>query len=93
MKSNQISSPPIEYIHRHRLMKQVVNCLLDRNTGPKDTDDVTPFANDFTCITSRHSVKAGNGKAVNPFRWIEGLYSKERQDFYATNLIWQQDQY
>ncbi len=27
--------------------------------------------------------------AVNPFRWIEGLYSKERQDFYATNIIWQ----
>lgn len=27
--------------------------------------------------------------AVNPFRWIQGLYSKERQDFYATNFIWQ----
>ncbi|EJK48758.1 hypothetical protein THAOC_32416, partial [Thalassiosira oceanica] len=25
---------PTEYIHRHRLMKQVVNCLLDRAGGP-----------------------------------------------------------
>ncbi len=24
-----------------------------------------------------------------PFRWVEGLYLKERQDFYATNIIWQ----
>ncbi|KAL9191102.1 hypothetical protein ACHAXT_000808 [Thalassiosira profunda] len=27
--------------------------------------------------------------AVNPFRWIKGLYSEEKQDFYAKNLIWQ----
>jgi hypothetical protein len=31
---------PTEYIHRHRLMKQVVNCLLDQNgAGPRDTDE------------------------------------------------------
>jgi hypothetical protein len=31
---------PQEYIHRHRLMKQVVNCLLDKNgVGPRDVDD------------------------------------------------------
>ncbi|KAL7529623.1 hypothetical protein ACHAXR_003060, partial [Thalassiosira sp. AJA248-18] len=27
--------------------------------------------------------------AVNPFRWIDGLYSEDKQDFYAKNLIWQ----
>mmetsp|Transcript_24599 Transcript_24599/g.53004 ORF Transcript_24599/g.53004 Transcript_24599/m.53004 type:complete len:1710 (-) Transcript_24599:57-5186(-) len=27
--------------------------------------------------------------AVNPFQWINGLYSDEKQDFYAKNLIWQ----
>lgn len=26
--------------------------------------------------------------AVNPFRWIDGLYAREKQDFYAANLIW-----
>jgi hypothetical protein len=31
---------PPEYIHRHRLMKQVVNCLLDKNgAGPRDVDE------------------------------------------------------
>ena len=52
---------PTEYIHRHRLMKQVVNCLLDR-AGPRDTDDDSPFANALTCITSLNSDKVGNGK-------------------------------
>eukprot|EP00578_Thalassiosira_sp_NH16_P027413 CAMPEP_0181092850 /NCGR_PEP_ID=MMETSP1071-20121207/9132_1 /TAXON_ID=35127 /ORGANISM="Thalassiosira sp., Strain NH16" /LENGTH=1679 /DNA_ID=CAMNT_0023175045 /DNA_START=150 /DNA_END=5185 /DNA_ORIENTATION=+ len=27
--------------------------------------------------------------AVNPFQWINGLYSQEKQEFYAKNLIWQ----
>lgn len=27
--------------------------------------------------------------AVNPFEWIDGLYSPEKQEFYARNLIWQ----
>ena len=27
--------------------------------------------------------------AVNPFEWIKGLYSEDKQDFYAKNLIWQ----
>ena len=31
---------PSEYIHRHRLMKQVINSLLDQpGAGPRDTDD------------------------------------------------------
>ena len=32
---------PTEYIHCHQLMKQVINCLLDRpGAGPRDTDEV-----------------------------------------------------
>ena len=27
--------------------------------------------------------------AVNPFQWINGLYSEEKRAFYAKNLIWQ----
>mmetsp|Transcript_30439 Transcript_30439/g.61074 ORF Transcript_30439/g.61074 Transcript_30439/m.61074 type:complete len:1725 (+) Transcript_30439:85-5259(+) len=27
--------------------------------------------------------------AVNPFQWINGLYSEEKRSFYAKNLIWQ----
>lgn len=26
--------------------------------------------------------------AVNPFQWIDGLYSEEKRSFYAKNLIW-----
>ena len=34
---------PPEYIHRHRLMKQVVNSLLERSGGgPVDTDEEVP---------------------------------------------------
>jgi hypothetical protein len=36
---------PTEYIHRHRLMKQVVSCLIDQSgTGPVDTDNNTPVS-------------------------------------------------
>ena len=42
---------PIEYIHRHRLIKQVVDCPLDRAMGPRDTDEELPFSNTITCIT------------------------------------------
>ena len=27
--------------------------------------------------------------AVNPFRWIDGLYAEDKQEFYAKNIIWQ----
>lgn len=36
---------PPEYIHRHRLMKQVVNSLLEKGTaGPVDTDEDVPVS-------------------------------------------------
>lgn len=67
-------------------MKQVVNCLLDRNTGPKDTDDVTPFANDFTCITSRHSDKAGNGKTTTLA--VAAIQTVESREFFTDEIVW-----
>ena len=76
---------PIEYIHRHRLMKQVVNCLLDRATGPRDTDDETPFANTITCITSRHSDKAGNGKTTLA---VAAIQTVEVREFFSDGIAW-----
>ncbi|KAL3807712.1 hypothetical protein ACHAXA_005725 [Cyclostephanos tholiformis] len=77
---------PIEYIHRHRLMKQVVNCLLDRATGPRDTDDVDkPFANNITCITSRHSDKAGNGKTTLA---VAAIQTVEVREFFSDGIAW-----
>ena len=32
---------PIEYIHRHRLMKQVVNCLLDKSKTTNNNNSGT----------------------------------------------------
>jgi len=76
---------PIEYIHRHRLMKQVVNCLLDRATGPRDTDDESPFANTITCITSRHSDKAGNGKTTLA---VAAIQTVEVREFFSDGIAW-----
>jgi tetratricopeptide (TPR) repeat protein len=75
---------PIEYIHRHRLMKQVVNCLLDR-AGPHDTDDESPFANTITCITSRHSDKAGNGKTTLA---VAAIQTVEVREFFSDGIAW-----
>lgn len=75
---------PIEYIHRHRLMKQVVNCLLDR-AGPRDTDDDSPFANTITCITSRHSDKAGNGKTTLA---VAAIQTVEVREFFSDGIAW-----
>ena len=76
---------PIEYIHRHRLMKQVVNCLLDRAGGPRDTDDDAPFANAITCITSRHSDKAGNGKTTLA---VAAIQTVEVREFFSDGIAW-----
>ena len=39
---------PTEYIHRHRLMKQVVTCLLEQSgSGPIDTDNDTPVSAEY----------------------------------------------
>ena len=75
---------PIEYIHRHRLMKQVVNCLLDR-AGPRDVDDDSPFANTITCITSRHSDKAGNGKTTLA---VAAIQTVEVREFFSDGIAW-----
>mmetsp|Transcript_29395 Transcript_29395/g.85500 ORF Transcript_29395/g.85500 Transcript_29395/m.85500 type:complete len:1799 (-) Transcript_29395:77-5473(-) len=77
---------PIEYIHRHRLMKQVVNCLLDRGTGPRDTDDVEDLAEPIiTTITSRHSDKAGNGKTTLAVAAIQTVEVRER---FSDGIAW-----
>lgn len=70
---------PTEYIHRHRLMKTVVNCLLDRGAGPRDTDDVDNLTEPIiTTITSRHSDKAGNGKTTLAAATIQTVEVRER---------------
>ena len=77
---------PIEYIHRHRLMKQVVNCLLDRGTGPRDTDDIEDIPEPIiTTITSRHSDKAGNGKTTLAVAAIQTVEVRER---FSDGIAW-----
>ena len=76
---------PTEFIHRHRLMKQVVNCLLDLTTGPRDTDDDSPFANSITCITSRHSNKAGNSKTTLA---VVAMQTVEVREFFSDGIAW-----
>jgi hypothetical protein len=66
-------------------MKQVVNCLLDRNTGPRETDNNTPFANAITCITSRHSDKAGNGKTILA---VAAIQTVEVREFFSDGIAW-----
>ena len=77
---------PIEYIHRHLLMKQVVNCLLDRGTGPRDTDDIEDIPEPIiTTITSRHSDKAGNGKTTLAVAAIQTVEVRER---FSDGIAW-----
>ena len=88
---------PTEYIHRHRLMKQVVNCLLDRAGSPRDNvvgggnnggeggDGAPPFANTITCITSRHSDKAGNGKTTLA---VAAIQTVEVREFFSDGIAW-----
>jgi len=67
---------PVEYIHRHRLMKQVVNSLL--NTGSREGDNepgATPHI--VTSITSRHADKAGNGKTTLAVAAIQTVEIRE----------------
>ena len=84
---------PTEYIHRHRLMKQVVNCLLDRAGSPRDSvgggggedGNNAPFANTITCITSRHSDKAGNGKTTLA---VAAIQTVEVREFFSDGIAW-----
>ena len=43
----QVPKLPIEYVHRHRLMKQVVSCLLDQTGQPRDADDEVMVRNHY----------------------------------------------
>lgn len=65
---------PIEYIHRHRLMKQVVSSLLDQNGDSNESPDI-PL---ITSITSRHGDKAGNGKTIVAVAAIQTVEVRER---------------
>ena len=68
---------PIEYVHRHRLMKQVVSCLLDENETPVSSDGVQQNSA-ITCVTSRHGDKAGNGKSTLAVAVIQTVEVRER---------------
>jgi tetratricopeptide (TPR) repeat protein len=78
---------PIEYIHRHRLMKQVVSCLLEQSgAGPRDMDDESFEQNAFvTSITSRHGDKAGNGKTILAVATIQTVEVRER---FSDGIAW-----
>ncbi|KAG7368793.1 tetratricopeptide repeat protein [Nitzschia inconspicua] len=78
---------PTEYIHRHRLMKQVVSCLLEQSgAGPRDTDDDLSEHNAFvTSITSRHGDKAGNGKTILAVAAIQTVEVRER---FSDGIAW-----
>jgi len=68
---------PIEYVHRHRLMKQVVSCLLDE-IEPQVTPDGVAQSTAITCVTSRHGDKAGNGKSTLAVAVIQTVEVRER---------------
>ena len=76
---------PIEYIHQHRLVKQVADCLLDRAMGPQDADNKSPFANTITCVTSCHSNKAGNGKTTLA---VAAIQTVEVREFFTDGITW-----
>jgi hypothetical protein len=79
---------PTEYIHRHRLMKQVVSCLLDQNgAGPRDTDEEAIENAIITSITSRHGDKAGNGKTILAVAAIQTVEVRER---FSDGIAWVQ---
>lgn len=78
---------PTEYIHRHRLMKQVVSCLLEQaGAGPRDMDDESSEHNAIiTSITSRHGDKAGNGKTILAVAAIQTVEVRER---FSDGIAW-----
>lgn len=76
---------PVEYIHRHRLMKHVVNSLLDRpgmGTREPAKDCTSTF---ITSVTSRHADKAGNGKT---FLAIAAIQTVEVREKFCDGIIW-----
>jgi tetratricopeptide (TPR) repeat protein len=75
---------PTEYVHRHRLMKQVVSCLLDENEPPKNEDGSLQNTI-ITCVTSRHGDKAGNGKSTLAIAVIQTVEVRER---FPNGIAW-----
>lgn len=75
---------PTEYVHRHRLMKQVVSCLLDENETPQ-SDNGGPQNTIMTCVTSRHGDKAGNGKSTLAVAVIQTVEVRER---FPNGIAW-----
>lgn len=88
---------PIEYIHRHRLMKQVVNSLINRpgfdgNTTTMNSNgngnaksDKKNMTHIITSITSRHADKAGNGKTTLAAAAIQSVEVRER---FGDGIAW-----
>lgn len=75
---------PIEYVHRHRLMKQVVSCLLDEGETSQSPDG-QPMNTTITCVTSRHGDKAGNGKSTLAVAVIQTVEVRER---FSDGIAW-----
>jgi tetratricopeptide (TPR) repeat protein len=75
---------PTEYVHRHRLMKQVVSCLLDEADVTK-SEDGYDINTAITCVTSRHGDKAGNGKSTLSVAVIQTVEVRER---FADGIAW-----
>jgi hypothetical protein len=75
---------PTEYVHRHRLMRQVVGCLLDENEL-QQAEDGTVQNSIITCVTSRHGDKAGNGKSTLAVAVIQTVEVRER---FSDGIAW-----
>mmetsp|Transcript_40424 Transcript_40424/g.79103 ORF Transcript_40424/g.79103 Transcript_40424/m.79103 type:complete len:1645 (-) Transcript_40424:50-4984(-) len=84
---NNVPELPYHYIHRHRLMLQVINSLCDRNgTCTRDVDDdQIPYQSFITSVTSRHTDKAGNGKTVLASAVIQTEAMRER---FHDGIVW-----
>jgi NB-ARC domain. len=77
---------PIEYIHRHRLMKQVVNSLINRpGAVSREDGDERNLAHMITSITSRHADKAGNGKTTLAAAAVQSVEVRER---FCDGIAW-----
>jgi hypothetical protein len=79
---------PIEYIHRHRLMKQVVSSMLDQQHEggtSQDNNNNMPGVPIITAITSRHGDKAGNGKTILAVAAIQSVEVRER---FSDGIAW-----
>jgi len=79
---------PRHYIHRHRILTQVTNFLLERRdsaSGPRDLDEEHPLPSFVTSITSRHADKAGNGKSVVMSSVIQSVDVRQR---FCDGIIW-----